>query len=56
MDTMLTVPANDEQVSNALDFEKNTPSTPEKQVSRLNLAKLYLDRGDTAPAKSEVDH
>jgi len=31
MDTMPTVPANDEQVSNALDFEKNTPSTPESK-------------------------
>jgi putative PEP-CTERM system TPR-repeat lipoprotein len=56
MDTLATILSDEGQVAKALDLQKKAVALgPDYRQARLNLAKLYLKKGDKALAKTELD-
>jgi tetratricopeptide (TPR) repeat protein len=57
MDTLATTLAADKQFDKAVDVQKKVlalASPPTDQVFRLNLARIYLQAGNTAAARTEL--
>jgi putative PEP-CTERM system TPR-repeat lipoprotein len=56
MDTLAVILAREGQVSKALDLEKQViAQRPQHMPYRLNLARIYIQSGDKASAKVELD-